>query len=150
MGILINGGTNDILIDGESVATDAEVTAQIGAIPVVDDASETVKGIIEIATNAEVQTGTDTIKAVTPAGLLSAVIGLGQTWQVVTRVSGTTYTNSTGKPIMASMFSSVGNCTTIVNGVNVAATGQYGTTVIIPNGATYSFTGTVSGVSELR
>lgn len=27
MGILINGGTNDILIGGESVATDAEVTA---------------------------------------------------------------------------------------------------------------------------
>lgn len=27
MGILINGETNDILIDGESVATDAEVTA---------------------------------------------------------------------------------------------------------------------------
>lgn len=33
MAILINGETNDILIDGESVATDTEVTAQIGAIP---------------------------------------------------------------------------------------------------------------------
>lgn len=45
MAILINGGTNDILIGGESVATDAEVTAQIGAIPVVDDATNSVKGI---------------------------------------------------------------------------------------------------------
>lgn len=35
----------------------------------VADASTTVKGSIEIATNAEVQTGTDTVRAVTPAGL---------------------------------------------------------------------------------
>lgn len=33
------------------------------------DASTTVKGKIEIATNGEVQTGTDTVRAVTPAGL---------------------------------------------------------------------------------
>jgi hypothetical protein len=32
-------------------------------------ASETVQGIIELATSAEVQTGTDTVRAVTPAGL---------------------------------------------------------------------------------
>lgn len=35
----------------------------------VDDASATTKGIIEVATNAEVQTGTDTARAITPAGL---------------------------------------------------------------------------------
>lgn len=33
------------------------------------DASETVKGIIQIATSAEVTAGTDTLKAVTPAGV---------------------------------------------------------------------------------
>ena len=33
------------------------------------DASETVKGIVELATTTEVQTGTDTVRAVTPAGL---------------------------------------------------------------------------------
>jgi len=33
------------------------------------DASETVKGIVELATVAEAQTGTDTTRAVTPAGL---------------------------------------------------------------------------------
>jgi len=36
---------------------------------VVPDASETVKGIIEIATSAEAQAGADTVRAVTPAGL---------------------------------------------------------------------------------
>jgi hypothetical protein len=33
------------------------------------DASETVKGIVELATLAEVGTGTDTVRAVTPAGV---------------------------------------------------------------------------------
>jgi len=37
------------------------------------DASETVKGIVELATSAEVITGTDTVRAVTPAGLQSKV-----------------------------------------------------------------------------
>lgn len=36
-------------------------------------ASETAKGFIELATNAEVQTGTDNERAVTPAGLQSKV-----------------------------------------------------------------------------
>ena len=36
-------------------------------------ASETVPGLIELATNAEVQTGTDATRAVTPAGLQSKV-----------------------------------------------------------------------------
>lgn len=36
------------------------------------DASTTVKGVVELATNAETQTGTDTVRAVTPAGLRSA------------------------------------------------------------------------------
>jgi len=39
----------------------------------VPDASQTVKGIVELATDAETQTGTDTVRAVTPAGLASAI-----------------------------------------------------------------------------
>lgn len=35
----------------------------------VEDASETVKGIVELATTTEATTGTDTTRAVTPAGL---------------------------------------------------------------------------------
>lgn len=36
------------------------------------DATETVKGLVELATTAEVQAGTDTTRAVTPAGLMSS------------------------------------------------------------------------------
>ena len=57
------------------------------------DASATVKGIIEIATNAEVTAGTDTVRAITPSSLTSitklGTIGTG-TWQG-TSIS-TTYT----------------------------------------------------------
>lgn len=41
--------------------------SNLGASPA--DASETVKGIVELATTAEATTGTDTARAVTPAGL---------------------------------------------------------------------------------
>lgn len=37
------------------------------------DASESVKGIVELATTTEATTGTDTVRAVTPAGVKAAV-----------------------------------------------------------------------------
>lgn len=53
-----------------------EITAEDGAVGNValtfPDATETVKGKVERATHIEVQAGTDTVRAVTPAGLLSA------------------------------------------------------------------------------
>lgn len=44
-----------------------EVNAKPSVVP--SDASETVKGVIEVATLDEVATGTDTTRAVTPAGV---------------------------------------------------------------------------------
>lgn len=41
--------------------------------PTVPDASDTVKGIVELATNAETVTGTDTVRATTPAGVDAAL-----------------------------------------------------------------------------
>ena len=43
-------------------------------ITVADSASETAKGIVELATDAEVAAGTDTDRAVTPAGLASTQV----------------------------------------------------------------------------
>jgi hypothetical protein len=54
-----------------NIATTAFVKTAINAIPAptIPDASETAKGIIELATSAEVQAGTDAERAVTPAGM---------------------------------------------------------------------------------
>ena len=81
-----------------------------------------------------------------------ARLGVGQTWQDVTasRVLGTTYTNSTGKPISVSARTI--NATTahdiyiVVAGVAIASIRDDGTaigksayvTAIIPKGITYS------------
>ena len=72
MAIVLNGQTNDVTIDGVSVATESEVSSAIAAIPAVPDATETIAGKVELATIAEVQAGTDTTRAVTPAGLSGA------------------------------------------------------------------------------
>lgn len=60
------------------------------AVPTGIDASATAKGIVELATTAETTTGTDTARAVTPAGLAGAAMTC-KAWAVVT-VSGTTPT----------------------------------------------------------
>jgi hypothetical protein len=66
------------------VAAINEVQSEVGGGGGEPDASETVKGIIEIATLAEVATGTDALRAVTAAGvrqertaLKSEILGAG-------------------------------------------------------------------------
>lgn len=91
-------------------------------------------------------------------------IGYGQTWQDVTgsRSAGTTYTNSTGKPIfvMISVYNSqsANILLVTVSGVLISAVGQSTwdnstqASFIVPDGATYSATSS-SGVriwAELR
>ena len=61
--------TTDMQAATKKYVDDKQVTAA--------DASQTVKGIIEIATDAEVQTGTDTTRAVTPAGMKAGLNATG-------------------------------------------------------------------------
>lgn len=99
------------------------------------------------------------------ANSLNAGIGVNQTWQSVTRAIGTTYTNSTGKPIMAAVSytctSAVSVQGFIINGATVyagavaTAGAAGGFSLIIPDGATYVTTtnaGTLTLVAwaELR
>ena len=82
-------------------------------------------------------------------------LGVGQTWQDVTasRAAGVTYTNSTGKPIVAnisftSLDTTLKRFVFFVNGLDVATTTEADSTarqffemellVIIPHGATYN------------
>ena len=123
MGILISGTTNDITINGVSVATDAEVSSAVAPKANTADLKE---------------------------------IGVGQTWQDVTasRVVGTTYTNTTGKPIFISVYTAwtssntltltIGGVATQLDGVDQGFT--YPKVVaIIPNNITYSVSGWAAG-----
>lgn len=86
-------------------------------------------------------------------------VGQGQSWQNVTasRALGTTYTNTTGKPILVNVFIKYGGGgggnggNLYVNGIKVATCYETGYTIgftlsaIVPNGATYMADGILSG-----
>ena len=88
-------------------------------------------------------------------------VGVGQTWQNVaaSRATGTTYTNSTGRPILVAISGGSGTNTGFtlsIDGISVASTGWYSlaggivvgnTCGIVPSGSTYSVTGWGSGSS---
>ena len=121
--------------------------AVIAAGLVVPAATATSKGIIEIATDAESAAGTDTERAVTPAGITASTLGRGQTWQDVTgsRANATTYTNITGRPIQ--LFINMLDSGTVIpaqfliGGVAVMNFTDLGANIvinpIIPTGQTY-------------
>lgn len=113
--------------------------------------------------------GTNTINLPAAAGtmaLTSQVIGVSQTWQNVyaSRAVGTTYTNSTGKPIGVAISYTCSAAATVqgltINGQSVFCAGSElgngsGFFVIVPDGNTYSFLtngGTITIVTwnELR
>ena len=92
------------------------------------------------------------------ANSLNAGLGVNQTWQAPTRAIGTTYTNSTGKPIMVAITATCDVAST-VQGLVIAGTTIYaaavavantgcGISLLVPDGATYVTT-TNSGTLTL-
>lgn len=124
-----------------------EATAAAAFTALKQAASDTATGVVELATDAEAQAGTDAARAVTPDNLGATVIGIGQTWTNVAGSRGVniTYTNSTGRPIMVSI--AIGAAATVgvefvVGGLtmlttNVLSNLPCGYTFIVPNGVTY-------------
>lgn len=68
---LINASGHLILTTYAGVQIDAGY-----ALLAVPDASDIIKGVVELATNAETITGTDILRAVTPAGLASRIAAI--------------------------------------------------------------------------
>lgn len=113
-------------------------------------ASETLTGVVELATVGETQTGTDATRVVTPDALsASTFASIDQSWQDVTasRALSTVYTNNTGRPIMVNITAiyTADGLSVEVDGVvaAISATGS-GTgilylpmSVVVPNGSTY-------------
>lgn len=94
------------------------------------------------ATNALACSGNSaTATTATTATNVTNAIGQGQTWQTVTRSASTNYTNSTGKPIMVSLYG-LGTIQLTIDGVIAAQStvNNAGNCVtgIVPNGSVYS------------
>jgi hypothetical protein len=121
-------------------------------------------GGLPAASDAEVRTGTSTTKAVTPANIKATQIGWGQTMQDLgySRSFGTTYTNSTGRPIYVSArayyASGAMQMDNTIDGIvdqisGVLAGWWCSLSFIVPNGGTYkcvASTYTAKGWSEIR
>lgn len=120
-----------------------------------------------VFTYALTPTGTAGVSSATVKGYMTTngrveSIGVGQTWQDVTgsRVVGTTYTNTTGKPILVSPIATAyGGVWIKVNGTTISRQGSSNSGIgafywtpqaIVPNGTSYSFGGSLDNCYELR
>lgn len=161
----ITGITDLAIADGGTGAS----TASAAFTALKQAATTTATGVVELATDAEAQAGTDTARAVTPDNLGAVVLGLGQTWQFVaaSRAVNTTYTNSTGRAIQVfvagNMSATSGYLQLVIDGSNATTSnGAHATGglvalngLTIPNGNDYRINtsgGTLSNLSwwELR
>ena len=129
------------------------VLPESGTVATTAVATETSTGLVELATTAETQAGTDNTRAITPLKLKNSVIGLGQTWQNVTanRTIGATYTNTTGKPIFINIcIDTYASYQKIeVGGIDISGNANMGggnPVFIVPNGSTYKFVYTNIGI----
>lgn len=119
------------------------------AISVDTSQNATFAGNTTVAGNSSV-TGNLTVTG-TITGTLASGLGIGQTWQTFTigtqRVSGTTYTNNTGKPIIVHIGATSGGAATYAYTITVGGVALYysayayvvGDTVV-PVGSTYVVT----------
>ena len=102
--------TNKTLRVHDGVTAGGTVLAKVSELPsLVPQATEAVAGKAKIATTEIAQAGTNDTDIITPLKLKNTIFGLGQSRKVVTKISGTTYTNTTGKPVG---FEVIFKCTT--------------------------------------
>ena len=130
----------------------------------VPQSATTSPALTGIPTAPTPTTGDNDTSIATTAFVNNSCIGLGQTWQNVTRTSGTTYYNTTGKPIMLGIIetAAVQNIaySVSINGVSVCSVTQNYTSstdnasshIVIPVGASYVLTLTAGTftIVELR
>lgn len=118
---------------------------------VIDNTTGSIAGVTQPMGVGAAVASTDALQA-------SQALGFGQTWQSVTRTSGTTYTNSTGKPIELKVrFAASTTVQVTIGGYAFGATSTTTTTTrhetfIVPIGATYVITVSAGSIStdELR
>jgi len=164
--LVSNGGTGatsitaNALVKGNgtsafTAATSAEIVSAIGATAVTNatnaTTATTVSTTVASGATGTTQASTDnSTKIATTAYVQSTGLGWGQTWQDVksSRSSGTSYTNSTGKPIMVAVAGTASsgspNVTVVVGGVTIISYsfpyGDQPFSFIVPHNTAYSVT----------
>lgn len=148
----------------EQARENLDVPSTIEVATAIEDsltpnATETVVGKAKIATTVIAQEGTNDTDIITPLKLqqklTSTVFGEGQAWVDVTsqRLENTTYTNTTGKPLLISVVTrpnapiESSSVHLIVDGKIIIGSSSYGSNIYVYNGAstivpkdkTYSF-----------
>jgi len=162
----ISGGTNldeTTLISTTAIAAGSNTATVVYSTTARTSLPYRVVGYIEStqATAGTWATAPSTIQGYGGQALAAmSSLGYGQTWQVVTRTSGTTYYNTTSKPITCFItFDVSSNWTINVNGYQLgtssatSASNRSETTFIVPIGQSYVLTlsaGSATKVSELR
>lgn len=99
--------------------------------------SATVSGIVELATDAEAVTGTDTARAVTPANVAAVVAVTRARYSGINAQTGTTY---------APVLSDEGKLVTLSNASAITVTMPQDSTTAFPVGATIDFVGVGAGL----
>lgn len=123
--------------NASAYATAAQGTKADAALPKADKAS-----------TAEARAGTDDSKYMTPKTVADVALGMGQTWQSVTRAAGIVYQNTTGRTIVlaveASATAQPQRLTVEIHGEVISIGGPPGRdgsyvtgSIEIPAGATY-------------
>jgi hypothetical protein len=159
----LQSGTYPISISGNAAtATSATTAGSATSATNATNATNLVSGgtIASSVTGVTQTVGDNSTKIATTAFVQSEAIGYGQSWtdETSSRTSGTTYTNSTGKPIVVAINGNLlAGISIVVGGVTVATYGainnSFNYQFMVPPGATYSYTGNLlssNGWIELR
>ena len=154
---------------GTAITTDTSGTLNIvtgsgsGSNAITIDASQavTMPGTLAV-TGAQTVGGNLTVTGtLTASGGVTGGLGTGQTWQSftvgTTRISGTTYTNTTNKPIAVAIVAQVSVALSMtIDGVSLtgnatnSGTNRSWTLYIVPPNQTYVTSGTILNWYELR
>jgi hypothetical protein len=144
--------------DGSTVGGIRLATLTGGLVPTsqLPDATTSVKGAV-ILNNTLASTSTTQALTANMGNYLNdkfnnKSFGIGQTWQDMTssRVSGTTYTNTTGRPIQLHIMTGTESSTFNIGASTLPAHGNSMIQSTVPDSSTYSFSGVVVLWWELR
>jgi hypothetical protein len=123
----------DALLGWDDSASAYENMTQAEVLAIIGDSSETAKGVVELATNAETVTGTDTARATTPANITAKMAAPGA-------IGGTTPSTATFTTVTINTGITLAENSSIALDPAGSADGKYtGITIAGTAGATLAF-----------